>query len=190
MKRKLCLFTDSLEPSGVGEQMLCFAAELRHDFQISFICPPTQTGLHLLRRARSLGAEALALRARGGREAGSRLRAWLRTRSVDIFHCHAGIAWEGHAGVRIARSSGVPLVLRTEHLPHVLDSPAVVSGYLKMLAAVDHVTCVSQSVHESFLSGGAPAAKLSVVRNGIKPHHSEPDRARLIYELALPADAY
>ncbi len=190
MKRKLCLFTDSLEPSGVGEQMLCFAAELRHDFHISFICPPTPAGMNLLDRARSAGAEVLALRALGAREAAARLGGWLKAKSVDIFHCHAGIAWEGHEGVRIARSSGIPLVFRTEHLPHVLNEPAIVSRYLKMLESVDHVACVSQKVCESFLSGGAPASKLSVVRNGINPRHAEPDRERLISELELPGDAY
>ncbi|HEV8158200.1 MAG TPA: hypothetical protein VGP58_04165 [Pyrinomonadaceae bacterium] len=39
MKPKLCLYTDSIEPSGVGEHMLTLAAELSRRFCISFVCP-------------------------------------------------------------------------------------------------------------------------------------------------------
>ncbi len=189
MKQKLCLFTDSLEPSGVGEQMLCFAAELRRNFEISFVCPPTAAGVRLLERAAGLGAQVLGLRVRGAYSTRARLADWLARAHIDIFHCHAGIAWEGHHAVLAARTAGVPLILRTEHLPYIIQDDKQAADYRQALEAVDHVTCVSEGVGQTFLRAGVPAAKLSIIRNGIHPHRAQPDRARLVSELGLEPDA-
>jgi len=65
MKPKLCLYTDSLEPSGVGEHMLALAAELSRQFRVSFVCPASQSGLAFLKRAKALSLKTLALEVLG-----------------------------------------------------------------------------------------------------------------------------
>ncbi len=167
MYPRLCLFTDSLEPSGVGEHILILAAELRRQYRVSLVCPPAPACRPFLLRAQALGLETLALSVDGAGESGARLVAWLRARRVDLFHAHAGIGWEGHAGVAVARAAGVPSVLRTEHLPYLLNDPRKQEDYRCALALVDRVICVSEQAGASFLANGVPKSKLRVVRNGI-----------------------
>lgn len=99
----ICLFTDSLEPSGVGEHMLALAGQLLAAYPILFVCPPTAKRQWVLERARQLGCQVLALEVRGDPAAAAVLRKQLRVRGVQVFHCHAGIGGEGHAGVYAAR---------------------------------------------------------------------------------------
>lgn len=199
MGTAVCLFTDSLAPSGVGEHMLLLAEALRGDHSMSLVCPPSPSGLRLLERARGLGLATAELAARGGREAGERLGVFLRDQRVDLFHCHAGVMPEGHEGVRAARAAGVASVLRTEHLPEpttvlrleelpdLVHSPyhhpdrrrsddelreivaAYRRDYLGVVALVDRVVCVSGAVRDSYVEVGVEPAKLRVVRNGIRP---------------------
>lgn len=176
MTQRLCLFTDSHEPSGVGEHMLALAAELQGHYCLSFVCPPSPTGRLVLARARALGIETLAL------DAGDELRStgplcdWLRARRVDIFHCHAGIRWEGHVGIHTARAAGVPVVLRTEHLPYLIDAPADCADHGRMVEATDRLICVSDAVRASFLAAGIPAHKLRCIRNGVTPGSRRTER--------------
>ena len=44
MRTRLCLFTASPEPSGVGEHMLTLAAGLRDHYVVSFVCPAYKGG--------------------------------------------------------------------------------------------------------------------------------------------------
>lgn len=116
-KPSLCLFTDSREPWGLGEQMLTLAAELLNRYRILFVCPPTLRGEHLLACALALGCTPFALNLQDERTAYRALKARLRRMQVEIFHVQAGSSGEGHQGVDIARCGGVPVVIRTEHLP-------------------------------------------------------------------------
>ncbi|MFN2521102.1 MAG: glycosyltransferase family 4 protein [Candidatus Limnocylindria bacterium] len=166
-RRSVCLFTDSMEPSGVGEHMLGLARELRAELDLSFVCPPTAAGGRLLERAAALGLRVLPLEARGNGAAQARLGAWLRLAGVDIFHAHAGIGWEGHHGVRAARAAGVPVVIRTEHLPNVMTDPAQQRTYTAMSRLVDRTICVSGGVARSYAAVGVPRSGLRVVHNGV-----------------------
>lgn len=161
----LCLFTDSLEPSGVGVHMLALGAALRDSYQIIFACPPTPGGAPLLLRAKQMGITILPLRACD--QGRSQSLDWLRTERVAIFHAHAGIAWEGHAGVIGARAAGVPVVLRTEHLPNLITDRVQQDHYRDMLRLVDRVVCVSEGVRASFQRAGVPVRLLHVIHNGI-----------------------
>lgn len=91
MSTTLCLFTDNLEPSGVGEHLLTLAGGLREHYRVALVCPPTQPGRRLLARAGSLELETLPLTVRGDKEAWRRLHGWLRACGVAIFHDHAGV---------------------------------------------------------------------------------------------------
>jgi glycosyltransferase involved in cell wall biosynthesis len=189
MSVAVCLFTDSLEPSGVGEHMLTLAAALRERYRVSFVCPPSPSGLPVLARARALSLETLPLEVRDAPAAQAALRHWLRARRVDVFHGHAGIGWEGHAGVYAARAAGVRGLLRTEHLPDLITDPCQRKNYARLVEVVDQFICVSEAVRASFSRTGVPAHKLSVIRNGISPRPVRPDRPGVCARLRLPPHA-
>ncbi len=189
MKFNLCLFTDSLEPSGLGESMLSLASELRLHYRVSFVCPPTRAGVALLERARRLSLDTLALEVRGERAAWEMLLNWLRSRRIDIFHIHAGIGWEGHDAVYAARAALTPLILRTEHLPDLITDQRQRIDYQRMTQRVDHIICVCAAARASFMQAGVPAEKLSVVRNGVQPRVAKRDPRVVKANLGLPPQA-
>lgn len=182
----LCLYTDSLEPSGVGRHMLMLADKLRDRYRVSFVCPPTTGGMPLLKEAGALGLRTLALEADDPRGA---LRDWLRATGVEVFHAHAGIGWEGHPGIHAARAAGVPTVVRTEHLPDLITDPVQRRDYDRMHRRVDRIVCVSETARDSFVRAGVPAHKLLVIRNGIAFRSAAPDPAEVRARLGLPFDA-
>lgn len=165
----LCLYTASHEPSGMGEQMLTLAAQLRGCYRIAVVCAPFPAALSLLERARTLGLATLALDAH---ELGEPLRDWLRAQRMAIFHCHAGIGWEGHTAIQAAREAGVPALVRTEHLPDLLTDPCQRATFDRTVRIIDRLVCVSEGGRASFLQSGVPAHKLQVVHNGITPRPS------------------
>lgn len=171
MRRHVCLFTASPDPSGVGEHMLSLAAGLRTDYTLSFGCIPNPDSEALLQRAAALGAEILPLDGRGFRNDPpiERLTRWLREHRVDLFHLHAGIGWEGHTAVYAARDAGVAAVVRTEHLPDMITDPEERASHRHLLTAVDRLICVSQGARRSMRHAGIADAKLAVVRNGVPP---------------------
>lgn len=190
MNPSLCLFTDSLEPSGMGQHMLTLAAELRDDYDIACVCPPTSAGRRFLDRADALGFDTLALTVRDGGSTRHQLRDWLRSRRIALFHGHAGIGWEGHDGIYAARAAGVPVVIRTEHLPYLLTAPDQRADHRRLLGQLDHLICVSAAAHASFLAVGVPEYQVCVVRNGIGPPTASTDRRGLREECGLPAGAH
>ena len=215
MKPRVCFFTDSLSPSGVGEHMFTLAEELLDRFAVCFVCPPTPSGLRLLDRASDLGAVTLPLEVRGEPSASDELGQWLQHERVELFHCHAGVSWEGHAGIRAAHSVGVRRIVRTEHLAeltvvfrseqlhdliyspyHHPDrrlgpeelAPLVDhhrAEYLGVAALADGVICVSEGVRDTFVAVGVPPQKLHVVRNGIKPRTSSASSGAVKERLGL-----
>jgi glycosyltransferase involved in cell wall biosynthesis len=185
----LCLFTDSLDPSGVGEHMLALAAELRTRFRVSVVFPPTDAGLDLLSRAAALGLDTFALEVRGERDATARFVDWLQERDVRIFHGHAGVGWEGHHAIRAARTAGVAAVLRTEHVANIIDDLGARADHARIVGMVDRLVCVSRGVADSFIEAGIPADKVRVVRNGIDLQTAPRDRADVRARLGLAPDA-
>ena len=184
----VCLFTDSLEPSGVGEHVLTLAAELRGDYCFSFVCPPSPGGDPLLARAEALGLEAIpwAVNRPDLRRDFAR---WLRDRNVALFHGHAGIGWEGHDGVYAARDARVPVVLRTEHLPYLITDDGQRRDHWDVIEAVDCLLAVSEDARMSFREAGLPPSKLRAVRNGITLRPVREGATDVRAELGLPADA-
>lgn len=65
--RRICLFTASPEPSGIGEHMLAVAAGLRCRYDVNVGCIPHGEGAQLLGRAEALGVGVLPLDGRGYR---------------------------------------------------------------------------------------------------------------------------
>jgi glycosyltransferase involved in cell wall biosynthesis len=189
MSRSLCLFTDSLYPSGVGEHMLTLGAELRRRYRVAFVCPPSAPGRHLLQRARALGAETLALTVREDPMARQHLGDWLQARRIAVFHGHAGSNREGYDGIYAAHDAGVPAVVRTEHLPEELTAAVERRAYQRLQRVVDRVICVSAGVGATFRRAGVPQHRLRVVHNGIHPSVVVPDRVGVRAALGLPSEA-
>jgi glycosyltransferase involved in cell wall biosynthesis len=189
MSRSLCLFTDSLYPSGVGEHMLTLGAALRQQYRVALVCPPSPPGQLLLQRARALGLETLALTVRGDPVARQCLCAWLQARRGAIFHGHAGSNREGYDGIYAAHEAGAAAIVRTEHLPEELADPAERRAYQRLQQAVDRIICVSAGVAATFWRAGVAEQRLRVVHNGINPPAAEPDRAGVRAALGVPPDA-
>lgn len=161
MKPTLCLFTDSSEPSGMGQHMLLLAAELREQYSISFICDGATT---LARTAKGLGYETHHLPTDY-----IELVELLKQTRPQIFHCHAGIGWEGQLGVRAAHQAGIKAVVRTEHLPFLITEPQQHRAYMTRIEQVDALICVSHAARATFERAGVEAHRLHVVQNGIAP---------------------
>ncbi|HEX8228772.1 MAG TPA: glycosyltransferase family 4 protein [Chloroflexia bacterium] len=167
MRPRLCLFTDSVEPSGVGEHMLSLAEELRYQYDISFL---GWSSTPLYARAAALGFPVHELSVD-----------WYVNKDLlimlkpDMVHVHAGASWEGHGGVWAARNADVGCVLRTEHLPYLITEKWQQDEYAGFLDWVDGIICVSEGVRRTFSQAGVPAGKLHVVRNGVpvREHHAD-----------------
>lgn len=169
MKPRLCLFTDSLEPSGVGEHMLLLADELKTQYRVAFACPPSLHGKPFLERAAHWGLQTFELRvAQGATQAYNELENWLQSQGTEIFHGHAGIGWEGHDAVLTARRAGVPCIVRTEHLPHLITEEWQQCEHAELMQCVDRLICVSGEARRSFLQAGIATSQVQTVRNGIR----------------------
>lgn len=193
--RHVCLFTDSHEPSGVGEHLLTLAAQLRHDWHVWFVCPPAPACLPFLARAEALGLETWAHQANASGAHWERFRDWLGERNVSVFHGHAGIGWEGHDGVWAAHYGHVPAVVRTEHLPYLLTHPDQKNEHRRLIeTAINAFVCVGREARRSFAQAGLPPGKLHSVQNGIhlaagRFAATSEARAAMRRELCLPERA-
>ncbi len=161
----------------MGEHMLLLARRLRGRYDVSFLCRASSSLFDEAQRncfaVWDMPPEYEALR---------RTVADLQP---HIFHCHAGIGWEGHTGVRAAREAGIEAVLRTEHLPYLLTEPAQRDEYRRLFDMLDGLICVSHGARRSFERAELPAEKLNVVQNGIEPCSAAPKREELLTELGL-----
>lgn len=189
-KITVCLYTDSQDPSGMGEHMLTLAAGLHDRYHILFVCPPGDKGDPFLERAQAMGCTILPLDWHAEPDSAATLRHYLHELEVAVFHCHAGIGWEGHAGIRIARSCELPMaIVRTEHLPYLLTDIRQQRQHQSLLPLVDQIICVSEAAASSFMEAGISNEKLTVVRNGIQRRRAKTDRASVRTEFGLPEEA-
>ena len=173
----------------MGEHMLLLADELRDRYDISFVCSPTRGGAGLLGRAEHMGLETFPLPMRDDGRRHTGLYRWLRDRDFSIFHAHAGIGWEAQAGCYTARAVGIPVVLRTEHLPYLITDRREQREYHRLVPVVDCILCVSGGVCASHITAGVPVAKLDVIQNGIRPRVAAADGPAVRHRLGLPEDA-
>ena len=151
---RLCLATASPIPSGVGEHMLTLARDLagRHEVTVAGLA-----GTGLVERARTQGLTAREIVADEA------------LTGFDLVHVHAGIGWEGHELARAGRAAGVGAIVRTDHLPYLLDDPGQVAKNVEGLKLIDALICVSASSALSHRQAGADPARLHVIANGVAP---------------------
>ncbi|GGD08652.1 glycosyltransferase [Aureimonas glaciei] len=174
---RVCLATDSLEPSGVGEHILLLAEELAGTVDVVIAAAP-QSGL-----LDSAGRRGFALRDPSDV---ADFAGWLG--AIDILHVHAGIGWEGHELARLGRTAGVRAVVRTEHLPYVITDPAQARAHAESVALVDRLICVSSTAAASFGAVGLDSLRIVTIPNGVRPRPIG-DGQQIRRELALADDA-
>ncbi len=168
--QRILHFTDSLDPSGVGEHIALLARELKAlGYVQSVVCPQTPAARPLLERCARLGLETFTLRVRDERDTGDyrRLVRLLRSGAFDLVHNHAGITWEGCWGTFAAHEAGVP-VITTEHLPYLITKPVERARKLRAARLTAATIAVSHGVAQSLLDHRvASPDRLHVVWNGI-----------------------
>lgn len=174
------LATDSRDPSGVGHHMLALATHLSDRFvpQLAFL--RTTEGQSFVMKARKAGVRAETV-PEGDWDA------WLQRQSGPLLHVHAGIGWEGQALAAAGRSAG-KIVVRTEHLPWLIDNPAQRQDYSTMLRDVDQLIAVSPGSGHSWqaaMEGMLRIPPLSVVLNGIAPPGPRIPASRVRASLAM-----
>lgn len=184
---RVCLFTDSWEPSGVGTHMLTLAEELQAlGHAVWFVCPASPAGEPFLHRAQLLGLETLPLYVGGGNlKTLSTLSRWLQENHIHVFHGHAGIGWEGHDGIWAAYAARVPVIIRTEHLPYLITNEWQQKIHADLLNAVDRLVCVSNEAHRSFQAAGIAPQKLAAICNGVRLRSPLQTRGEVRAELGL-----
>jgi glycosyltransferase involved in cell wall biosynthesis len=169
-KPRVCLFTDSLEVSGMGEHMVTLAAALKPTCDVTLVMPPSEENTPYLLRAKSQGIRVETLTVRGENRASfEALRDLLRHGDYDVFHAHAGIGYEGHDAIYAAALSDVPLRVRTEHLPYVLKMVPEQEDYQRMLAQIHQIIVVSEASRETYLTKGLPNHSVTAIPYGIGP---------------------
>jgi predicted dehydrogenase/glycosyltransferase involved in cell wall biosynthesis len=173
----VCLLTDSSEPSGVGAHALTLAAELQERSRVSLAFPLLPGSAALEAGARALGLDVVSY----DHGAAALEQVLFRSR-LTVLHVHAGVAWEGHQPVLAGRRAGVPVVLRTEHLPQLITTNDQRGAHRALVRQLDKLVCVSQGVAESYVESGIPWAAIAVVPNGTQTLEAPPAR------LGVPAD--
>lgn len=159
---EVLLVTDSPDPSGVGAHMLTLAAALSTDWTPRVLLPDNAAGQKFVALAQTHGVCAETVPNEGWATVFCR---------ANLVHVHAGIGWEGHDLVRLARVAGAR-VIRTEHLPWLVTDPIQRAAYAAMVADVDAVVTVSRAAAHSWrpvlaaMSG--PRLPMACIPNGVE----------------------
>ena len=159
------LATDSEDPSGVGHHMLALAQNLGQRFAPILIFTGGPLAKLFVTKALTLGLRAEVV-------AEKQFAKWLARHPGALLHVHAGIGWEGHALVAAGHKAGLT-VLRTEHLPWLIDNAAERSAYAGMMRGVAQLIAVSPGAAQGWqaaLSQMAHRAPVTAIPNGILPH--------------------
>lgn len=164
---RVCLYTPSVDPSGMGAHMLDLAAEYLPGVEVSVMCWPTAPGRRVLDRAATLGASTLALPHPRDPAFADSIVAFLQDHPADVFHVHVGTGREDFDGARAARRAGVPTVVQTLHLPWLLRSRGKRRPFFRSLHEVDRLLAVSQAQAGTYNRIGVPSELITTVPNGV-----------------------
>lgn len=156
------------------------AEEIRHGIRVlhpRFLAPP---GLGLVTNPAAM--------ARAGMAALTRLRR--EGAAFDLLDAHY-LFPDGVAAVRIARTLGMPVVLTargsdTSQLPALPFAGRMIRD---ALAAADGIIAVSEGLKQGLVALGAPADKVTVLRNGVDTALFRPPAERTALRRALGFEA-
>ena len=184
----ICLYTPSVDPSGMGSHMLDLAAEYLPGADVSVLCWDTVSGRRVLDRAAAAGARAHALPHPRDPAFADDVVGFLTRHPADVFHVHVGSGREDFDGARAARRAGVPAVVQTQHQPWLFRAPRKLVRFAHAISAVDRLITVSWGEQRTYERIGVPPERLVTVQNGIVPRGPGPGRAAARAELGLRPD--
>ncbi|NKK90929.1 glycosyltransferase [Rhizobium leguminosarum bv. viciae] len=176
-KPHVLLATDSFNPSGMGEHMLALGRGLSDRWNVT-IAVMAEDRIRLLARAARCGLAVKLIQDVG------EFHEWLSRSSVDILHVHAGIGWEGHDLAAAADACAIPII-RTEHLPYLLNDPEQIERYRRETERLAHRIVVSEASRRSFCEARIAPSLMTVVRNGIFPLQPVRSATAFAQELGL-----
>jgi glycosyltransferase involved in cell wall biosynthesis len=187
--RAICLYTPSIDASGMGAHMVDLAAEFAEVAAVSGKAWETSWNRRLLARAAAVGATSLPLPHPRDPAFADTVVAHLAAHPADVFHVHVGFGKEDFDGARAARYAGVPAVVQTQHLPWRIGSHKPRARLFHALEPVDRVIMVSEAQRRTYERIGLPADRIATVPNGVRPRDAGlgPERARA--ELGLDPEA-
>ena len=105
---RICFYTRSADPSGMGAHMLDLVAALVSRYDVSVLCRTSEKARWLFDGAQELGARTVALPSPHDPAPPGILSELLRSHRVAGFHGHAGSGWEDRAGFRVPPGNGFP----------------------------------------------------------------------------------
>lgn len=181
----VCLYTPSVNPSGMGAHMLDLAAEYLPDVHVSVMAWATPGGCRVLQGAAKLGAATLGLPHPRDPAFKGTIVGFLESNRVDVFHVHVASGRENFDGARSAREAGVPVVVQTQHLPWLFGSHKHRVPFFRAIGPVDRLITLCQAQCRTYERIGVPPATLATVPNGVRPRPSSPGRSAARARLEL-----
>jgi glycosyltransferase involved in cell wall biosynthesis len=169
VRRSICFYTPSTDPSGMGAHMVDLIAEFAGTADVALMLRPTVGGRRLLDRAAELGARTVELPSPRDPRFAAVVSDSLATHPADVFHCHVGTGSEDWDGVRLARRAGCPAVVQTQHLPYLVSSPRKRRAYHHAIEEVDRLIAVSEGLRRTYSRIGVPPERFTIVLNGVAP---------------------
>jgi glycosyltransferase involved in cell wall biosynthesis len=169
VRRSICYYTPSTDPSGMGAHMVDLVAEFAGTADVALMMRPTVGGRRLLDRAAEVGARTVELPSPRDPRFAVVVTGFLQAHPTDVFHCHVGAGWEDWDGVRLARRAGCPAVVQSQHLPYLVSSPRKRRAYHHAVEEVDRLIAVSEGLRRSYCRIGVPEERFATVPNGVAP---------------------
>jgi glycosyltransferase involved in cell wall biosynthesis len=187
-RRRICYYTRSAEPSGMGRHMLELIAAFVDVCDVSILCRTSEGARWLFDSAAELGARTVPLPSPHDPIYPTVIADFLSSHRVDLFHGHAGWGWEDPDGFRIARGEGVRAIVLTHHLPFLLHSPIKARRLLAATNVVDRRIAVSDGLRRTYERIGVPHEQFTTVPNGVRARGASFGRLAARQALGLDAD--
>ena len=176
-RTRVCLYTPSADPSGMGQHMLDLAREhAEAGVEVTFMCGPHEPARRLLERARLVGAHAVPLPHPRDPAFAPAIVEHLGAAPVDVFHAHVGFGREDFDGCRAARAAGVPAVVQTLHLPWLLHGRSKLRPFHRSIRGLDRLITVSDGQRATYERIGVDPALMTTVPNGVSHRSRVLDR--------------
>ncbi len=184
----VCLYTPSMDPSGMGGHMVDLAAEYAPDVDVTVMAWATPAGRRVLDGAAAVGATALSLPRPRDPDFADTIAWYLQEHPIDVFHIHVGTGRENFDGARAARAAGVAAVVQTLHMPWLMGSPRHRRPFFAAIEPVDRLIAVSERQRRTYERIGVAPELFATVPNGIRPRGPGPGRAAARLALGLGLD--
>lgn len=185
IRRSVCLYTRSANPSGMGKHMLDLVKGLTGRMDVTVLRRTNDRAHWLFEEAATFGARTVALPSPHDSAYPEVISNFLASHPVDVFHCHAGWGWEDPDGLRLARAAGVPAVVVTHHLPFLIHQRAKAQKLIENTLFAHARIAVSDGLRKTYTACGVSEKGFVTVPNGVAPRRNSPGRAAARTALGL-----